>query len=105
MSKDHTKKKNYSPASLMNKEEKSQSIDKRNKQCINGDMCNVFKSTRLGGLNVKGTLASCIRQIHGVYSGTLCVDLKRQGAQDVKKKKTKTMNTHEIESFLIIIGF
>lgn len=70
----------------MNKHEKSRTINKRTKQCINGDMCNVFKSTGFGGLNVKGALASCIRQIHGVYSGTFCVDLKRQGAQDVKKK-------------------
>ena len=75
MSKDHTKKKkkNYSPSSLMNKDENSQGINKRAMQCISGDMCNGFKSTWLGELNIKGDLASCIRQSHG---GTFCVDLK-----------------------------
>lgn len=80
MSKDHTKKKkkNYSPTSLINKVENSQSINKRIKQCINGDMCNVFKSIWLGELNIKGDLASCIRQSHG---GTFCVDLKTRSTR------------------------
>lgn len=67
----------------MNKDENSQSINKRATQCINGEICNSFKSIWLGELNIKGDLASCIRQSHG---GTFCVDLKTQGAQDDFKK-------------------
>ena len=89
MSKDHTKKKkNYSPTSLINKVENSQSINKRIKQCINGNMCNIFKSTWLGELNIKGDLASCIRQS---WWNILCGSENKEHKMIFKKNTRNTM--------------